>query len=119
MKRILTLSALALALFAGAAASAAPIVIDVPNVEPVQSQLTQAEVLADFQIWRLAGLGDLTRGEQSVDTNSYQYRRAYATYLALRDSPQYAELVNELQQRPFASVVASRRPSNPFAQLMK
>ena len=89
-------------------ASAEPIQIDVPrDVEPPESTLTRAEVIADLHIWRLAGLVDLNhQGEGQVDTNSYEYRRAFATYLQLRASPQFAKLVQELQQRPNAVVVA-------------
>lgn len=109
MKRLLSLSALAFGLLAGAA-NAAPIVIDIPDVEPTQSGLTRAEVIADFHMWRLAGLVDLTRGELSVDTNTYEYRKAYATYVALRQSPQYARLVDQLRDDPNASVMAGGRP---------
>ena len=93
-----------------AAAAAEPIQIEVPtNIEPAESQLTRAEVIADLHMWRLAGLQDLTRGEGSVDPQSYEYRRAFATYAHLRSSAQYAALVNQLQQNPNANVVASRQ----------
>lgn len=118
MKRSIPISALALALVAGVA-GAGPIHIEVPtNIEPTESGLTRAEVIADYHIWRVAGLQDLTRGEQSVDTNSYVYRKAYATYAHLRQSPQYAALVNELQRNPSANVVASRG-ANPEAHASK
>lgn len=114
MKRFLSISAIALGLAAGAAA-AAPLTVEVPkNIEPVASGLTRAEVIADYHMWRLAGLADLTRGELSPDTNSYEYRKAYATYTYLRQSPQYAQLVQELQAHPNARVVATR-PANPVA----
>ena len=107
MKRLLAFSAIALALAAGQA-GAQSIQFHVPsNVEPAHSGLTRAEVIADYHLWRLAGLQDLTRGEASADTGSYQYRKAYATYLYLRQSPQFAQLVNELQARPNAQVMAS------------
>lgn len=113
MKRLIPAAALALALASGHA-FAGPFEIDVPtNIEPAQSGLTRAEVVADFHIWRLAGLADLTRGEVSADTNSYQYRKAYATYVYLRQSPQFARLVNELQKSPNASVVANRAVATP------
>jgi hypothetical protein len=107
MKRFLPYVALALSL-AAAQAGAQSLQIDVPaNIEPAASGLTRAEVIADYHVWRLAGLQDLTAGEISVDTSSYQYRKAYATYLHLRQSPQFAELVSELQKRPNARVVAA------------
>ena len=116
MKRFLALSAAAFALAGPVAAQS--IQLHVPaNIEPTQSGLTRAEVIADYHLWRLAGLQDLTRGEQSPDTNSYRYRKAYATYQHLRQSPQYAQLVNELQQRPNAHVAAS--PSYPPAYAAK
>ncbi len=115
MKRLLPLAALALA-FAAGNAGAEPLRLHVPtNIEPVQSGLTRAEVIADYHVWRLAGLADLTRGERSVDTHSYQYRKAYATYLHLRQSPQFAQLVAQLQASPNASVVAVPRATVPHA----
>jgi hypothetical protein len=108
MKRFFPFAALALALVAGQA-GAQPVHIQVPsNIEPAASGTSSAEVIADYHLWRLAGLQDLTRGERSVDTNSYQYRKAYATYLHLRQSPQFADLVQELQKNPNARVAASR-----------
>lgn len=100
---------LAFSLFANAA-NAESIQVDVPtNIEPVESTLTRAEVIADLHMWRLAGLQELNRGEHSPDTNSYAYRRAYATYVHLRSSTQFAALVQQLQQNPNASVAAARR----------
>jgi hypothetical protein len=108
MKRFFPFAALVLAV-AASQAGAQPLQVDVPaNVQPVQSGLTRAEVVADYHLWRLAGLQELTRGEQSADTNSYQYRKAFATYLHLRQSPQFAQLVSELENKPNARVAASR-----------
>jgi len=70
-------------------------------------------VLADYHLWRLAGLQDLTRGEQSVDTNSYAYRKAHATYVHLPQSPQYAALLQQLQANPNAKVAATWLGSLP------
>lgn len=114
MKRLFPFAALVLAFTAGQA-GAQVFHADVPaHIAPVQSGLSRAEVLADYHMWRLAGLQDLTRGELSVDTNSYQYRKAYATYVHLRQSPQFAKLVGELEKNPNAHVTASR-VANPRA----
>jgi hypothetical protein len=116
MKASLIASTLTLALFAGGA-SADPIRIDVPtDIQPPKSTLTRAEVLADFHMWRLAGLQDLTQGERPVDTNSHEYRRAYATYVHLRSSPQFAALVIQLQESPGSSVVAVRQAAERVAR---
>jgi hypothetical protein len=118
-RRIILSLAAAAATFAGAASAESPLAgqrfqLEVPgNIEPVASGLTRAEVLADFHLWRAAGLHDLTRGELSVDTNSYAYRKAYATYVHLRESPQYAALVRQLQDNPNASVAAVRHAGLP------
>ena len=118
MKSFFSISTLALGLAAGVA-GAETIRVDVPrSIEPAQSSLTRAEVAADFQLWRLAGLEELSRGEQGPDTNSLAYRKAYATYVFLRQSPQYAALVSALQANPRANVVASRKTS-PEAQASK
>jgi hypothetical protein len=115
MKNLLLAPALASVLFAGAA-SAATFQFDVPdNIRPSSSTLTRAEVNADVQVWRLAGLEDLNRGERSPDTNSYEYRQAVATYQYLRASPQFALLVQQLQANPNTTVLA-HRTSGPLLQ---
>lgn len=118
MRRFLSpLAALAFTVVAGQAA-AQSVQIQVPrNIEPARSGLTRAEVLADLHLWRVSGLYDLTRRDQPqhFDSNSYNYRKAYATYLHLRQSPQYAELVRRLEQNPNANVVADRT-SGPLTQ---
>ena len=107
MKSTLLAPLLATALFAGTA-GAETIQIDVPsNVRPAESKLTRTEVLADLQMSRLAGLQNFgSRGDQPVDPSSDEYRRALATYTQLRASPQFAALVQQLQQHPNAIVVA-------------
>jgi hypothetical protein len=93
--------------------------VQVPtDIEPPSSRVTQAEVLADFHLWRLAGLHDLHKNERSPDTDSHAYRKAYATYLHLRNSPQYTGLVEELQKNPNATVVATgaKPPSRQAAK---
>lgn len=113
MKRFLSpLAALAFSVMAGHA-GAQSLQIQVPvDIEPARSGLTRAEVLADLHLHRASGLYDLTRRDQPqhFDGNSYNYRKAYATYLHLRQSPQYAELVRRLEQNPNAHVVARRTP---------
>lgn len=97
-----------LALLAGAAQAQA-IRITVPDDVPLPvSTVTRAEVLADFHIWRLAGLHALNQGDAGPDTQSLQYRKAEAKYAYLRASPQFATLVAELSQRPSATVLAQR-----------
>jgi Domain of unknown function (DUF4148) len=46
--------------------------------------LTRAEVLADLQMWKHAGLPIGGRGQAGVDVNAPDYQAAYARYLALR-----------------------------------
>jgi hypothetical protein len=118
MNRFLSpLAALAFTVIAGQAA-AQSLQVQVPqDIEPARSGLTRAEVLADLHLYRASGLYDLTRRDQPQynDSNSYNYRKAYATYLHLRQSPQYAELVRQLEQNPNAHVVA-KRTSGPLTQ---
>jgi hypothetical protein len=115
MKHFFSLSVLSLALATGAA-TAGTLHVEVPrNIEPTQSGLTRTEVIADYHLSRLAGLQDLTHGELSVDTNGYVYRKAFATYLHMRQSSQFADLVKELGGNPYAHVTAVR-PSTPPVQ---
>ena len=100
-------AAAALTLFG--AAHAEPIYVDWPvDITPSTSTLTRAEVQADFEMWRLSGLEELNRGEAPPDTTSLAYRTAEARYAALRNGPQYAELVKKLEGHPFAAVAAKR-----------
>jgi hypothetical protein len=88
----------------------------VPDDVPLPvSTVTRAEVLADYHIWRLAGLQALNRGEAGPDIESLEYRKAQAKYAWLRASPQFAVLVAELSQRPNATVLASKVAVDAFA----
>jgi len=115
MKNLFLAPLLASTIFVSVA-SATSVEIDVPNdIQTPRSTLTRAEVVADLQVWRLAGLQDLNRSELSPDTSSDEYRRALATYEVLRSSPQFALLVRRLQDNPNALVVG-RRTSGVVAQ---
>ncbi|MBU4610326.1 DUF4148 domain-containing protein [Achromobacter sp. GG226] len=45
--------------------------------------LSRAEVVADLQRWKEAGLDKFWRGENTPDMHSAEYRAAYARYLEL------------------------------------
>jgi hypothetical protein len=49
-----------------------------------QPALTRAEVLADLQMWKRAGLPVGGRGQASVDIHAPDYQAAYARYQAMR-----------------------------------
>lgn len=109
MKILKLASIVAAATLISGVAQAQVIRINVPDDIPVpQSTLTRAEVIADYHMWRLAGLQELNRGEATPDTESYEYRRAVARYTWLRASPQFAQLVAELSRQPNAIVLASK-----------
>jgi hypothetical protein len=109
--RLTTLAALLL--LAGAARAQA-IHINVPDeVALPASTLSRAEVLADYHLWRLAGLQALEAGDRGPDTESQAYRQAQAKYALLRASPQYPALVAELSRRPGANVLAQRADAGP------
>ena len=77
-----------------------------------RSTLSRAEVIADLQIWREAGLADLYRGEASPNYESPAYRQAYARYVAVRSSPQFALRVQDIARARGESVtVASPAPA--------
>ena len=69
---------------------------------PDRSQpLSRAEVRADFQLWKEAGLLELQRGDLGPDVFlSMQYGQALQAYVAARASPRYEELVRELRRNP-------------------
>jgi len=58
--------------------------------------MSRAEVLADLQIWKQSGMAAFTDGEASADAYSASYRAAQARYVALRSSPEFAQLVSRI-----------------------
>ncbi len=54
---------------------------------------TRAEVRADLELWKRAGLDDFWRGEATPDTFSRGYRMAYAEYVRMRSGPEYQQEV--------------------------
>ncbi|KAG0771119.1 hypothetical protein G6F21_014769 [Rhizopus arrhizus] len=58
---------------------------------------TRAEVRADTMIWKRAGMEELFRGRQRLDTFNPVYRQRYAEYLRMRNGQEYAaELCRQL-----------------------
>lgn len=58
---------------------------------------TRAEVRADTMIWKRAGMEDLFRGRQRLDTFNPVYRQRHAEYLRMRGGQEYAaELCRQL-----------------------
>ncbi|OWT72642.1 hypothetical protein CEY09_02760 [Achromobacter marplatensis] len=58
---------------------------------------TRAEVRADTMIWKRAGMEELFRGRQRLDTFNPVYRQRYADYLRMRNGQEYAaELCRQL-----------------------
>jgi hypothetical protein len=103
--KALNITLFALATLAGGVAAADPIQIAVPrDAVPATSTLTRAEVIADFHVWRLAGMQEFSRQELQ-GYEDIRYREAQARYIALKNSPQYAALVDQIRAKPFAPVV--------------
>lgn len=63
------------------------------SIQPAKSTLTRAEVLAELQIWREAGLDRFERPEVDAARDEAGLAAARARYAALRHSPRFAELV--------------------------
>lgn len=58
---------------------------------------TRAEVRADTMIWNRAGMDELFRGRQRLDTTNPVYRQRNAEYVRMRNGPEYAaELCKQL-----------------------
>jgi hypothetical protein len=73
------------------AASAADAVATAP--------LTRAEVLADLEVWMLAGMPSFALGEADTDLDSAQYRAAHAKYQQMIDSPEFAQRVIRIARK--------------------
>lgn len=103
-----------LALIAAAvstAASAKPYALDIPEELPMAAPMpvSHAAVIADFYVWRAAGLQSLSNDSDSVDYNSPAYRKAWARYQYLRNSPQFDALVDQIKRDPNTTVSLIRR----------
>jgi Domain of unknown function (DUF4148) len=113
MKNLKTASVLLAATLA-ANAACAQVQFNVPSNLPIaKSTLTRAEVVADLLIWRESGLEALharhSPGGLSVDTNTLEYAQATAKYNYMRGSPQFALLVNQINQGGSVRALAPSR----------
>lgn len=107
MKAFNIVTVAAITLLLAGVAHAQAIRITVPKEVPLPvSTVTRAEVLADYHVWRLAGLQVLNQGDISPNTESGEYRQALAKYAYLRASAEFPALVAELARRPNATVLA-------------
>lgn len=106
MKLIKIASIVAATIALATAGQAQTVQVPAPSTAPgTHSMLTRAEVMADYHLYRLAGLADLdNRGQGSPDTESDEYMAAYARYESLRNSPAYPKLVEQLMHHPYAKV---------------
>ena len=97
--------AVAMPLFA-TAAHADTVLIPVPaTVSQAAAPVTRAEVRADLAVYMASGLQQLDREHDfEPDTNSKAYKKDFATYTYLRSSPQFAVLVDDIQQGKNARV---------------
>jgi len=66
---------------------------DTDPVFATTSQLTRAEVLADLEVWQLAGMPAFTRGDTDIDPSSAEYMAAQARYQQMAHSPDFAQRV--------------------------
>jgi hypothetical protein len=103
---------LAMALVASIAT--AQVRFNVPaNPQVAASKVPRAEVVADYLVWRASGLQELhRRGQQSIDTTTPEYLQATARYRAMRDSPQFAELVDSVRSGGTPAVVVASMSSS-------
>lgn len=65
----------------------------------VDRQLTRAEVLADLEVWKRAGLPRFWDGGESPNTFSPEYRAAYAEYVRMRNGAEYQQELQRQQQK--------------------
>jgi len=61
--------------------------------------LTRAEVLADLEVWQLAGMPGLARGDADMDLHSAAYMAAHARYQQMVDSPDFAQRVIRIARK--------------------
>lgn len=57
--------------------------------------LTRAEVQADLELWKRAGLDEFWRGDATPDIYSAEYRAAYQNYQQMRQGAEYQEAVRQ------------------------
>ena len=78
-------------------------------IQASASTASRAEVRADLAVWNAAGM-DKYSVEDGVDYYSAKYKQDYATYTALRSSPQFAVLVGDFERGQTPTVVVERSP---------
>lgn len=71
---------------------------DRPDISPPPGYrgLTRAEVKADLEMWRRAGLDVASQGEAGPDVYSADYQMRLAQYASLRSGPVFAERVRQI-----------------------
>ncbi|ARP95238.1 DUF4148 domain-containing protein [Bordetella genomosp. 13] len=62
---------------------------------PDTRELTRAEVQADLDVWKRAGMEEFWVGESTPDIYSTEYRAAYRKYLQMRHGAEYQEALRE------------------------
>jgi hypothetical protein len=95
-------------LAAARAAGALPVAGEYgPGVQPAASSLTRSEVLADYVLWKEAGLAEFQRGDAGPDLSGASYLQARAKYVQLRSSPRYGDIVRQVQRQRGETPTAS------------
>lgn len=94
--RVSKASLLLAAVLATGSAIADPINFDQPRAQ-VQHAVSRAEVKADLLVWRAAGMDSNELGDGAYDVNAPSYQAALERYQALRQSPQFAVLVRQIE----------------------
>ena len=65
---------------------------------PADVPLSRAEVIADFQVWRESGMEAISNGDEPAIFHP-AYAQVHARYLAMRESPAFAQLVRRIAER--------------------
>jgi hypothetical protein len=73
------------------------------------SQLSRAEVIADFKLWRRAGVEQHVEAARYYQVDEAAYARALGEYHRLRNSPAFAREVAQAQGQDPASAHADAR----------
>ena len=61
--------------------------------------LTRAEVLADLEVWQLAGMPGLARGDGDIDLHIAEYMAAHTRYQQMVQSPDFAQRVTRIARK--------------------
>jgi hypothetical protein len=107
-KALCASSALAASLLSSAAMAGTLPMQTAVVLQPSHSSASRAEVKADLLVWRAAGMQQFQVDD--ADPFSDAYKKDYAEYVAVRTSPQFAQIERAIERGQEPKVTLTENP---------